>query len=298
MRAVIFGYGKYGKYLKRGLEKFYGVEIVAVCDNDKHKQGTGSVVAPEMLLEISFDKIFICLRRVEEFKLVEQQLLEMGISEQKIVIMEMNSEYQDAYIELDPFRKNWIRHFADYTREAGLIGNVAEGGVFQGETAMFINRYWPDKTLYLFDTFEGFAQNDIDCECKDFPTFKNSSFACNPFNKKIPDLLIQTVKSRMRYPDNVKIYKGYFPESAGNINDKFCFVNLDMDLYLPQLEGLRFFWNKMEVGGVILLHDYFHPELPGVKAAVEDFENEVHQTLPKIPIGDNCSIAVIKNCQS
>ncbi|MCI8524143.1 MAG: hypothetical protein HFI62_13190 [Lachnospiraceae bacterium] len=51
----------------------------------------------------------------------------------------------------------------------------------------------------------------------------------------------------------------------------------------------------MEIGGVILLHDYFHPDLPGVKAAVADFEKELSQALPKIPIGDHCSIAIIKN---
>lgn len=71
-------------------------------------------------------------------------------------------------------------------------------------------------------------------------------------------------------------------------------MNLDMDLYRPQLEGLRFFWNRMEVGGVILLHDYFDSKLPGVKAAVTDFEKEINCVIPKIPIGDDSSIAIIK----
>ena len=41
------------------------------------------------------------------------------------------------------------------------------------------------------------------------------------------------------------------------------------------------------------MHDYFHPELPGVKQAVEEFEKETQITLCKVPIGDFCSIAVI-----
>ena len=66
-----------------------------------------------------------------------------------------------------------------------------------------------------------------------------------------------------------------------------------MDLYQPMLAGLRFFYSKMYPGGVILMHDYFHPELPGVKQAVEEFEKETQITLCKVPIGDFCSIAVI-----
>lgn len=59
--------------------------------------------------------------------------------------------------------------------------------------------------------------------------------------------------------------KRFFPESAEGIQDSFCFVNLDMDLYQPMLNGLRFFYDKMEKNGVILLHDYFHEGLQGVK---------------------------------
>lgn len=60
------------------------------------------------------------------------------------------------------------------------------------------------------------------------------------------------------------------------------------------LSGLRFYWNKMEKGGCILLHDYFHDGLQGVKKAVDDFEYENHITLNKMPIGDHISLAIIK----
>lgn len=75
----------------------------------------------------------------------------------------------------------------------------------------------------------------------------------------------------MKYSENIIIKKGYFPETAQGIEDKFLYVNLDMDLYQPELEGLKFFWNRMVSGGLIMLHDYTHPQLPGVKRAVDDF---------------------------
>lgn len=296
MNGVVFGGGFYGKALKRGLEKYCGVEIDAVIDNDKEKWGmlidNIPIISPDQLLKMSFDKIFICLMR--GYQAVEAQLAEMGISGEKIVIMKMNTEYQDAFMELDPVRRNWIKSFADYTREQSMTGSVAECGVYYGETSMFINKYWADRKLYLFDTFEGFAEKDVASEEENFFAYKNGLFQPDDFKIESSEILIETVKARMLYPENIWIRKGYFPDSAKGIDDKFCFVNLDMDLYQPELEGLRFFWSKMEIGGVILLHDYFEANLPGVKAAVEDFEKEMGRILPKVPIGDNCSLAIIK----
>lgn len=298
MKAVVFGAGKYGTALKRGLEKYCGVEILAICDNDAEKRDKEiddiRIVSPDSLMQLPFDKVFISLMYGEKFMEAVKQLVEMGIPVEKCVIMKTDHAYQDAFMELDPVRKNWIKSYAEYTREMGLTGNVAECGVFQGETSMFINKYWPDRTLYLCDTFEGFARNDVEYENMNFSAFEEGTFGFQSFKEEASETLIKYVKARMLYPEKIIICKGYFPESAREIDDRFCFVNLDMDLYQPQLEGLRFFWDKMEKGGVILLHDYFHPDLPGVKAAVTDFEKEINMKLPKVPIGDECSIAVIK----
>lgn len=99
----------------------------------------------------------------------------------------------------------------------------------------------------------------------------------------------------MPYPNNCIIRKGYFPHTAFDIQDSFCFVNLDMDLYQPMLAGLQFFWSKMTCGGVILLHDYFHAQLPGVAKAVANFEKEIQKHISKVTIGDFCSIALVKD---
>jgi len=98
----------------------------------------------------------------------------------------------------------------------------------------------------------------------------------------------------MIYPDNIEIHKGYFPESATGVEDTFCFVNLDFDLYHPILEGLRFFFPRMVRGSVVLVHDYYHAGLLGVRDAVDDYEEEIGKKLIKLPIGDNQSIALVK----
>lgn len=63
---------------------------------------------------------------------------------------------------------------------------------------------------------------------------------------------------------------------------------------MPILNGLRFFWDRMVSGGGIMIHDYFRQDLPGVKKAIEDFETEHKIKFVKAPIGDKCSIFIIK----
>jgi hypothetical protein len=73
--------------------------------------------------------------------------------------------------------KEWVVQMGgDFTRHAALElysleikrlkvpGAVAELGVYRGEFAKLINTLFPTKKLYLFDTFTGFHQKDIDHE--------------------------------------------------------------------------------------------------------------------------------------
>src|SRR5262245_47355138 len=42
----------------------------------------------------------------------------------------------------------------------GVPGNIAELGVYQGVFASKLNEVFPDRKLYLFDTFQGFSSKD------------------------------------------------------------------------------------------------------------------------------------------
>ena len=107
------------------------------------------------------------------------------------------------------------------------------------------------------------------------------------------DTSIELVMSKMPNPSKVIIKKGYFPETAAGLeNERFCFVNLDPDLYEPILAGLEFFYPRLSRGGVILIHDYFNSAYPGSKRAVDEFCTK--HNIFAIPIGDDISIAVCK----
>lgn len=91
------------------------------------------------------------------------------------------------------------------------------------------------------------------------------------------------------------IRKGYFLETVRGLeNIEYFFVDLDFDLYHPILERLRYFMPRLVSGGVVLIHDYFNSRYLEVEKAVEDYEKENNIILHKFPIGDPCSLGIMK----
>ena len=88
------------------------------------------------------------------------------------------------------------------------------------------------------------------------------------------------------------VVKGYFPETTVGIEEAFCFVNLDFDLYNPTYAGLEYFYPRMSKGGVILIHDYFSVGWTGVKQAVDEFVLKTNDA-KLLSIGDGLSVALV-----
>ena len=295
MNALVFGASLGGRKFYDHIEnKKLDILIMAFIDNDIEKLGTEihgiPVISPSEIEKFSYDKIFIAVG-VHSFVIkIIDQLCALGVDKEKIETVDY---IINGYDEESDYRVNWLKDYAQYACQKNLPGSVAECGVFKGHFAKYINKFFRGKKLYLFDTFEGFREQDLSIELG----MENESFNNSVFAKEIGifgDVNLDFVMDIMPYPDDCIIKKGYFPQSAVDVCDQFCFVNLDMDLYQPMLAGLEFFWNKMVSGGVLLLHDYFQPSLPGVAQAVADFESKSGRQHTKIPIGDFCSIALIK----
>ena len=94
---------------------------------------------------------------------------------------------------------------------------------------------------------------------------------------------IDYVLSRLPHKEKCIIKKGYFPDTAKDVDDKFIFVNIDVDLYQPIYEGLKFFWPLMNKGGCIFVHDYGAQQWGGAKLAVQKFSEEEKVSFVTIP---------------
>lgn len=179
-------------------------------------------------------------------------------------------------------RINTLELAANEIYENNVVGSIAEVGVYKGQFAKYLNQVFPDRTLYLFDTFEGFDEKDVNIEVKNkFSTgaqdFSNTS--------------IETVLTKMVHKDKCIVKKGWFPESLDGLEDKFCFVSLDADLYKPIYDGLEYFYPRLSNGGYIFIHDYNNNEYAGSKQAVREYCSK--HKIPYIPMADTWGSAII-----
>ena len=156
-------------------------------------------------------------------------------------------------------------------RLADVPGAAAELGVYRGFFARCINQLLPERKLYLFDSYEGFSEE---------------ANASESFQAAHANTTIEKVLAILPYPEKVIVKPGFFPESLGGLEEQFCLVSLDVDFYQTTLDGLRYFWPRLEKGGYLLLHDWGSPKLPGVAKALQDFERENGCRIPAIPLCD------------
>lgn len=163
---------------------------------------------------------------------------------------------------------------AQEIKEKGLKGAIAEVGVYKGEFAKYLNIAFPEKKLYLFDTFEGFDSNDVSIE-------NEKSFSAG--DQDFSNTSINEVLSKMKFKNNCIIKQGYFPESLDGIEETFSFVSLDADLYKPIKDGLIYFYPRLEKGGFIFIHDYNNDLYRGAKQAVREFAEEYGVSYTPLP---------------
>jgi O-methyltransferase len=163
-----------------------------------------------------------------------------------------------------------------------ISGAIAELGVYKGKFARFINHYFPDRTFYLFDTFEGFDERDVAKE-------KQEAFSTGTQN--FADTSVQAVLHQMPFPEKCVPKKGFFPGTATGVDDKFVFVSIDADLYDPIYSGLQFFYPRLQKGGYIFVHDFNNDSYKGSRQAVEKFCQD--ENINFVPIPDVGGSAII-----
>lgn len=277
---MIFGSGQAGNMIAKWISAY--LQILGFIDNNPKLWGKYidnlKIYSVKESLEMIPDMIVITVLNQEASKEIELQLKSLN--------------YEGTIFNINDFKKyidlrlSSLRLIASEVNEKKLEGCVAELGVYKGKFASEINKLFPDKKLYLFDTFEGFFETDIEIERE----YKYSKAKIGDFS----DTSIELVRDRLMNKEQAVFIKGYFPESIKEDLPSFCFVSLDTDLYKPTYQGLKIFYEKLVKGGIIIIHDYNSTQFPGVKKAVREFCDE--EEVFVVPLSDmHGSAVIIKN---
>lgn len=295
MKTIVFGAGYEGRVYINYTKHDQKEQIVAVVDNNIELWGLSNyghvIQSPTVITNIEYDQIVIAINNETSASLntlnsIVTQLNKLGVNLSKICLPRYKRE--------DESKDNRITFIESLSKIICGEGAVAECGVYRGQFAQYINEFFPTRKLYLFDSFEGFSQSDIN---KSDDSIWLNSIRDNTGETKLQYFthgseLVTLL--RCRHKDNVIIKKGFVPDTFTGITDKFVFVNLDMDIYEPQYQALKWFIPRMTEEGLILLHEYFppswQPDMLGTYNAVEEIAKEY--SFVRFPIGDGLSIAL------
>ena len=163
--------------------------------------------------------------------------------------------------------------------DEGIPGAFAEVGVWRGQTSAFLHRLAPERTLYLFDTFAGFPNRDLQAGRAD---------------RRFRDTSAEAVRRRVGPSEKVVLRPGYVPDTLSGLEDeRFAFVLLDLDLIEPTRRSLEFFYPRLAPGAYLVVHDYNNAESDwACKRALDAFLEDKPERL--VELGDVWGSALIR----
>lgn len=143
-------------------------------------------------------------------------------------------------------------------------GDFVELGCYKGDTSLLLAEILKGsgKQLYIYDSFEGLPEKSE----KDSSTLGE--------NFKSGELYVTKREVKERFlraglPVPV-IKKAWFNELTDvDLPERISFSFLDGDFYESIRDSLKLVEDKTD--GIIVVHDYLNPALPGVKKAVDEW---------------------------
>lgn len=155
-------------------------------------------------------------------------------------------------------------------REAILnVGDYVEMGCYRGDTSLLLQKMLvseaPGKRLWIYDSFAGLPKR-----VSEDSSVAGDAFSAGKLYVTKREVVEKFKRAGVRLPI---IRKGVFEEldAEADFPKEIAFAFLDGDLYTSIRSSLRLVGPKMVENGVIVVHDYNNPQLPGVSRAVEEW---------------------------
>ena len=143
-----------------------------------------------------------------------------------------------------------------------LLESMGHGGSILSENQA---NQTSQKILWLYDSFEG-----LPAKTREDNSAAGDAFQAGELLVTKREVIEKFKKMGLKLP---KIKKAFFDDLdiIYDIPEKISYAFLDGDLYQSIKTSLHLVTDKMSQGGVIIVHDYNNPELPGSARAVDEW---------------------------
>ena len=163
-----------------------------------------------------------------------------------------------------------IEQLIKYVIENNIDGHLIETGVWRGGAVIYmkylLNQYGSKKKLFVADSFNGLPIPD-----EKYPADNGDAHSQIAFLRVSKDEVMANFKKFGLLDKRVKFVHGWFKYTLPKLNERFCIMRLDGDMYESTINALESLYHKLSPGGFVIIDDYF---LPNCKQAVVDFREK------------------------
>ena len=185
--------------------------------------------------------------------------------------------YMQSFRELI-YKNEMVRRVAD------LPGDIVECGVSVGHGLLALicanENLGIDRHYYGFDSFAGFPPP----RPEDQGTHAYGGFYANE-----PEIVLRVLEDARLDPavirDKVHLVKGFFDQSLRTYERPIALLHLDCDLYQSYMDALRWLYDRVVPGGLILFDEYEDPAFPGGRKAIDEFLATKPEQVQSHPVG-------------
>jgi O-methyltransferase len=168
-------------------------------------------------------------------------------------------------------RMHQLRHAAEQVIQQGIPGDFIETGVWRGGACIMLRAVLEayavrDRRVWLADSFAGLPPPDP----KRYPADAGQIL------HTYPPLAVSVAAVRANFAryglldEQVMFLEGWFRDTLARAPiDRLAILRLDGDLYESTIEALEALYDKVSVGGFVIVDDY--GIYPGCRKAVADF---------------------------
>ncbi len=170
-----------------------------------------------------------------------------------------------------------------FRRAVTADGDIAECGVFAGDTSFEFTRYVEamniPKRVHMFDSFDGLPDIII---AEEHGTLSGGpvpgKFACG----------LSTVSSKMKLLTQYELHPGLFSETLPLFDQPLCFIHADADLYESTVQVIALADRCLVEDGIIVFDDYENTYYPGVRLAIQHALDPGRYTIIPSPESTQC----------
>jgi hypothetical protein len=160
-------------------------------------------------------------------------------------------------------------------------GDFIETGVWRGGATIFMRAVLKahgitDRTVWVADSFEGLPEPDAEKFPIEARAFKGAIMQ-NHYKRFAAGL--EDVQANFAafglLDEQVRFLKGWFKDTLPNAPiESLAILRLDGDYYESTLDGLRNLYDKLSLGGYVIVDDYGEETWTECRRAVDEFREE------------------------